>query len=42
MYDVLNIQYVLREGKIVIYIKLDPTVEMQLRDEGGRDDKDGK
>jgi hypothetical protein len=44
MYDVLNIQYVLRDGqgKIVIYIKLDPTVEMQLRDEGGRDDKDGK
>lgn len=42
MYDVLNIQYVLREGKITVYIKLDPAVEMQLRDEGGRDDHDGK
>ena len=37
MYDVLNIQYVMREGKIVVYIKLDPTVDMELRDEGGRD-----
>ncbi len=42
MYDVLNIQYVMREGRITVYISLDPTVEMQLRDEGGRNDHDGK
>jgi hypothetical protein len=42
MYDVLNIQYVMRDGKVVVYIKLDPMVEMELRDEGGRDDRDGK
>ncbi len=37
MYDVLNIQYVQEESKIVVYIRLDPMVELQLRDEGGRD-----
>ena len=42
MYDVLDVQYVARADKIVVYIKLDPAVEMELRDEGGRDDRDGK
>lgn len=42
MYDVLDIQYVAKDNKIVVYIKLDPAVEMELRDEGGRDDRDGK
>ena len=41
MYDVLNVQYVMKESKIVVYIKLDPTVELELRDEGGRD-RDGR
>ncbi len=38
-YDVLDIQYVAHEGRIVVYIKLDPTVELELRDEGGRDNE---
>ncbi len=42
MYDVLQIQYVIKDGKILVYIKLDPTVEMELRDEGGRGDRDGR
>ncbi len=37
MYDVLNIQYFLKKEKVVVYIRLDPTVEMEQRDEGGRD-----
>jgi hypothetical protein len=41
-YDVLDVQYVARDIKIVVYIKLDPVVEMELRDEGGRNDHDGK
>jgi hypothetical protein len=42
MYDVLDVQYVARDNKIVVYIKLDPAVEKQLRNEGDRDDRDGK
>jgi len=42
MYDVLNIQYVMKEGKIVVYIKLDPTVELELQNEGDRDNHDAR
>ena len=42
MYDVLNIQYANKDGRIIVYIKLDPTVEMEIRDEGGRDTHVGK
>jgi hypothetical protein len=42
MYDVLNIQYVNKDGRIVVYIKLDPTVEMELRDGRGRENRDVK
>lgn len=42
MYDVLDVQYVARDNKIVVYIKLDPAVEMQLRNGGDRDDRDGR
>lgn len=42
MYDVLNVQYVNKNGRIVVYIKLDPMVEMELRDEGGRNAHDSK
>jgi hypothetical protein len=42
MYDVLNVQYVVRDDKIVVYIKLDPDVEKQLRNEGGPKDGDGR
>jgi len=42
MYDVLDVQYVARDDKIVVYIKLDPAVEKQLRNEGDRDDRGGK
>ncbi len=39
--DVLLINYVLDHGRIVVYIKLDPTVELEQRDGGDRD-QDGK
>jgi hypothetical protein len=42
IYDVLDVQYVVQDDKIVVYIKLDPAVEMQLRDGGDRDGRDGK
>lgn len=42
MYDVLNVQYVVRDSKIVVYIKLDPTVDNELRNEGGPDNHNGK
>lgn len=42
MYDVLDVQYVARDNKIVVYIKLDPDVEKELRDEGGPRDRDSR
>jgi hypothetical protein len=42
MYDVLDIQYVARDNKIVVYIKLDAAVEKELNDEGGREDRGRK
>ena len=42
MYDVLDVQYVAGDNKVVVYIKLDPAVEMQLRDGGDRDDRGGR
>jgi hypothetical protein len=42
MYDVLNIQYVNNDRRIVVYIKLDPTVEMELRDNGKHKNRDVK
>ena len=42
MYDVLDVQYVVRDNKIVVYIRLDSTVDNELRNEGGPNDQDGK
>ncbi len=40
--DVLDIQYTIGDGKVLVYIKLDPDVEKGLRSEGdGRSDHDG-
>lgn len=43
-YDVLDIHYILKGDRVVVYIKLDPTVERFIRDEGGdgRSNRDGK
>lgn len=40
-YDVLDIQYVARDDKIVVYIKLDPDLEKELRNDGSRGDQHG-
>ncbi len=42
MYDVLNIQYVKDGKKIVVYIKLDPNVEEEMRNEGDRHDRNSR
>jgi hypothetical protein len=42
MYDVLDVQYVVRDNRIVVYIKLDPAVDKELRNEGGPDNHNGK
>ncbi len=42
-YDVLDIQYTIRDSRVIVYIKLDPDVEKGIRSEGdGRSDHDGK
>jgi hypothetical protein len=41
-YDVLDIQYTIKDNKIVVYVKLDPTIEIELMDAGGRDKRDSK
>jgi len=37
-YDLLDIQYTFKADKVVVYIRLDPTVERFIRNEGGGDD----
>lgn len=41
-YDLLDIHYTEKTGKVVIYIRLDPNIERELRNEGGGDDRNGK
>jgi hypothetical protein len=42
MYDVLDVQYVARDNKIVVYIKLDPAVEKELSNEGGPRERESR
>ena len=41
-YDVLDIHYTIRDSTVIVYIKLDPSVERALEREGGPEDRDGK
>jgi hypothetical protein len=41
-YDLLDIQYTIKDNKIIVYVKLDPTIEKELLNEGGRDERDSK